>query len=110
MENTFLKYCHMIDIIQRSIPDIIKQLKSSLLDEYEQPDEYFHRIIDSNKRQVIDTKYRSMKEIVENVYYNVYNSPGTEHYLVKKNAAKHTENSIKLKCKGVNTLEMNYLD
>lgn len=100
----------MIDIIQRSIPDIIKQLKSSLLEEYEQPDEYFHRIIDSNSRQVIDIKYRSMKEIVENVYFNVYNTPGTEHYLVKKNAVTHVENAIKLKCKGVNTLETSYVD
>ena len=100
----------MIDIIQRSIPDIFKQLKSSLLEEYELPDEYYHRIIDSNKRQIVDVKYNSMKEIVETVYYHVYYSPNTEHYLVKKNPMTHVENAIKLKCKGVNDLEMNYLD
>lgn len=90
----------MIDIITRSIPVIIENIKSSLLEEHESKEEYYHRIIDSAKRQVIDIKYNSMKEIVETVYYNVRYNANTEHYLVKKNSKTQIENAIKLKCKG----------
>jgi hypothetical protein len=59
--------------------------------------EYFHRRYDVVNRIVVDKKYNSMKEIVENVYYNV--SDHCEHYLVKKinNVEQHI---IKLKSRG----------
>lgn len=91
----------MIDIITRNIPVIIQNIKSSLTEDVDTRIEYYHRIIDSSKRQVIDIRYPSMKEVVETVYYNVRPDSNTEHYLVKKDPRNQIENSLKLKCKGL---------
>ena len=46
--------------------------------------EYYMRVTYHDSRQVCDTRYESMKEIVEYVYYNIPNSPSYTYSLVCK--------------------------
>lgn len=92
-----------MEILQTSLPHI----RAILRDNWENiinpvevsHTEYYHRIYDGNTRQMIDTKYHSMKEIVENVYYNIMPQEDVQHYLVKKR--ENTEMIIRLKCRGI---------
>lgn len=63
--------------------------------------EFYHRVYDGRTRQVVDTKYSSMKEIVEKVYYNFEPDEMVEHYLISK--CEDIELIIRLKCRGIIT-------
>jgi hypothetical protein len=99
----------MIDVISKLIPETVINLKTLWAEDTHLPEyEYYHRVIDPYKREVIDVCYPSMREIVENVYYNVPADALTEHYLVKKNRKTKTENILKLKCNGLSHDEFDW--
>lgn len=107
MLTTFLKYTYMFNLILQQIPQSFKNIKTEWLEDTRLPDfEYFHRVIDPHKRQIFDVAYPNMKEIVENVYYNIPPDARTEHFLVIKDRRKKVENIFKLKCNGTYNLEM----
>jgi hypothetical protein len=88
MKRQFIRDAHMLQTLHSSLPQIRIALKESW-DNMIQPvhnckTEYFHRVYDANSRQMIDIKYHSMKEIVENVYYNIVPDEKKEHFLVKR--------------------------
>lgn len=91
----------MIDAIISLIPSAIEHIKMNWDEHNEFPYEYYHRVINSSSRQMIDVQYSNMKEIVENVYYNIPCDNLIEHYLVKKDRKNRTEHILKLKCKGI---------
>jgi hypothetical protein len=103
MKEQFNTYLKMMSVLTDSFPEIRLTLRdtwSKVTDPEKLPStEYYHRIIDGNNRRMVDVKYHSMKEIVENVYYNIIPDDKIEHYLVKKKDS--VENVIRLKCRGI---------
>ena len=103
MKEQFNTYLKMMLAVSNSFPEIRDTLRDTwcriTAPELQPSVEYFHRIIDSNTRQSVDVKYQSMKEIVENVYYNIVPNDKIEHYLVKKSDT--VVNVIRLKCRGI---------
>lgn len=103
MYNLFQKYQEMLHILHISMPHIraiLRENWENIMDSNEHiSTEYYHRIYDGRTRQMVDTKYHSMKEIVENVYYNIIPQDNVEHYLVKK--YDNLEMIIRLKCRGI---------
>jgi hypothetical protein len=105
MHTQFEKYYKMMQTLHESLPHIRAILKENW-DKVMNPPEpsekkYYHRIYDGRTRKVIDTKYSSMKEIVEKVYYDIVPDDMVEHYLIRK--CENIELIIRLKCRGIIT-------
>lgn len=103
MKEQFNTYLKMMLAVSASFPemkDTLRQTWSKITAPEMLPTvEYYHRIVDGNTRQSVEVKYQSMKEIVENVYYNIVPNDNIEHYLVKKSDT--VVNVIRLKCRGI---------
>ena len=103
MKQQFNTYLKMLEAFLDSFPEMKLTLKDTWSrmtnPENQITTEYYHRIYDGRTRRMIDVKYSTMNEIVENVYYNTIPDDKIEHYLVKKKDS--IENVIRLKCRGI---------